>query len=363
MAGLTAPAASHPRVWEWLTPSKFLARRPWSRHGPRHSGKVREACCHGLLTRCPTWCALPEAAPLELGARRVPSRRSLSCECAVRMATSAGQVARAVEALARARTTKRTISRSWVALGFWTDQRTRTRTARVPPSTFPSSRLLLTRQHFMTLEWEMWRPNVVMSPLSFVSGGSVKQYLGRVSLHFIKESWAVREGGGLGAFFYRFLTEANAIARAHVKALGGNVLLSYRLTPRESGGKVYKNQAYNVVSLSGDAALVEWVPVTACESTATFMVVLLVCSIQRPLLSLSPHTHSLSRHVLCTSHCLSYSHRAAHQLLVGTVQPQIQSWSPSCCRVESSRARAVEAWQHSIAQHAMATQASSRPAV
>lgn len=80
--------------------------------------------------------------------------------------------------------------------------------------------------------------------------------MGRVNLHFIKESWAVREGGGLGAYLQRFTMEANSIASAYVLALGGNTLLSYRLTPRESGGKIYKNQVYNVVSLSGDAALI-----------------------------------------------------------------------------------------------------------
>lgn len=36
--------------------------------------------------------------------------------------------------------------------------------------------------------------------------------------------------------------QVHAVIRAHVAALGGNALLSYRLLPQESGGKIYKNQ-------------------------------------------------------------------------------------------------------------------------
>ena len=36
--------------------------------------------------------------------------------------------------------------------------------------------------------------------------------------------------------------QVHAVIRANVAALGGNALLSYRLLPQETGGKVYKNQ-------------------------------------------------------------------------------------------------------------------------
>jgi len=56
--------------------------------------------------------------------------------------------------------------------------------------------------------------------------------LGPVLLHFLKDAFSVRGGvvgGGMGSFYYLLMSEASAVARAHVAALGGNALLFYRL--------------------------------------------------------------------------------------------------------------------------------------
>ncbi|CAM9828810.1 unnamed protein product, partial [Phaeothamnion confervicola] len=99
---------------------------------------------------------------------------------------------------------------------------------------------------------------VEMTPLGRVPGTRVARYLGSVSLHFIKESWsAAAGGGGVAGFFQVFMTEVNAVVRAHVAALGGNAMLSYRLRPQESGGKTSKNVLYNMITVSGDAAVIE----------------------------------------------------------------------------------------------------------
>ncbi len=58
-------------------------------------------------------------------------------------------------------------------------------------------------------------------------GGRIKRFCGRLNIHFIRESAAVRQAGGFVSFMQALFAEANAVARAHVLTLGGNGLLGY----------------------------------------------------------------------------------------------------------------------------------------
>jgi uncharacterized protein YbjQ (UPF0145 family) len=66
----------------------------------------------------------------------------------------------------------------------------------------------------------------------------------------------VRQDGGLASFFMTMIAEVDTVVRSHVLSLGGNALVMYRLTPRDSGS-ISGNQAYHMVSVSGDAVEVE----------------------------------------------------------------------------------------------------------
>ncbi|KAI9007389.1 hypothetical protein BC832DRAFT_610651 [Gaertneriomyces semiglobifer] len=96
---------------------------------------------------------------------------------------------------------------------------------------------------------------VEVTPLWYVPSTRVDRFLGRISLHFVKEAGMVFETAsgmsGMGGFTHTFLVELYAVLRAHAAALGGNALVAFTIDQvviQES----LKNQAYALVSVSGD---------------------------------------------------------------------------------------------------------------
>lgn len=99
---------------------------------------------------------------------------------------------------------------------------------------------------------------VIITPLLRIPNTRIRRYLGPLQLHFLKDSWSVRGDGSLGSFVYSLLSEVNALARAHVAALGGNALLCYSLVPQEAGGRVSRSQGFTMYTITGDAVLLEF---------------------------------------------------------------------------------------------------------
>ncbi|KAG0199152.1 hypothetical protein BGX28_007528 [Mortierella sp. GBA30] len=107
------------------------------------------------------------------------------------------------------------------------------------------------------------RPFIEMTPLSFIPGRTPTRYLGKLSLHFVKETHILHDttvSSGMGGFVHVFLMEIQAVARSHVAALGGDAIVGLRVDESFFQESV-KNQGYALISISGD--------VVGCALTAS----------------------------------------------------------------------------------------------
>ncbi|KFM57896.1 hypothetical protein X975_24912, partial [Stegodyphus mimosarum] len=83
---------------------------------------------------------------------------------------------------------------------------------------------------------------VDITPLSYIPGKKIEQYLGDLDFFFIRESSSIRESGGLNGFIQSFVAETLAIVRAHVSALGGNAMVGFHITQCILLHNPHKNQ-------------------------------------------------------------------------------------------------------------------------
>ncbi|KAG8194303.1 hypothetical protein JTE90_004531 [Oedothorax gibbosus] len=98
---------------------------------------------------------------------------------------------------------------------------------------------------------------VDITPLSYIPGKKILQYLGNLDFFFIRESNSIRESGGLNGFIQSFVAETLAIVRAHVSALGGNAMVGFHMTQCILLHNPHKNQGQCLVNVAGDAVLVQ----------------------------------------------------------------------------------------------------------
>lgn len=95
--------------------------------------------------------------------------------------------------------------------------------------------------------------NVEITNLSYVPNCTIENYLGLINLFLIRESTQIKENGGLSGFMHCFISEVLALARAHVLSLGGNALVSYKLTECILLDNPHRNQGQCLINVTGDA--------------------------------------------------------------------------------------------------------------
>lgn len=103
------------------------------------------------------------------------------------------------------------------------------------------------------------RHGVDITPLSYVPGGNIEQYLGNLNFFFIRETTSIREEGGLSGFIHSFVTEVLAIVRSHVTALGGNALVAFFMTECVLNHNLHKNQGQCLINVGGDVVSVSYI--------------------------------------------------------------------------------------------------------
>nr|XP_022914796.1 C2 domain-containing protein 5 isoform X1 [Onthophagus taurus]XP_022914797.1 C2 domain-containing protein 5 isoform X1 [Onthophagus taurus] len=102
------------------------------------------------------------------------------------------------------------------------------------------------------------RHGVDITPLSYVPGGQIERYLGKLNFFFIRETTSIREEGGTSGFIHSFITEILAIVRAHVTALGGNAMVAYFMTECVLNHNPHKNQGQCLINIGGDVVHVSY---------------------------------------------------------------------------------------------------------
>lgn len=91
---------------------------------------------------------------------------------------------------------------------------------------------------------------IFITPLSYVPNHVINNFLGRISLHFVRES-SVQVHDGAGSFTQSFWREIFSLVKSQARAIGGDCVLRFvvdQSTINEDG----KHISYGFISISGD---------------------------------------------------------------------------------------------------------------
>ncbi|KAJ3030028.1 UNVERIFIED_CONTAM: hypothetical protein HDU68_010377 [Siphonaria sp. JEL0065] len=131
------------------------------------------------------------------------------------------------------------------------------------PSTFGGGLISSTKKESMGMTLVQVPRAIEITPLSYVPQSKIEKFLGRVSLHFVKEASILYEvgsvNGGMGGFAHTLLAEFYAVARSYTVALGGNAMISFTVEESMFYESI-KNQGYSLISVSGDVVQVAFSP-------------------------------------------------------------------------------------------------------
>ena len=186
---------------------------------------------------------------------------------------------------------------------------------------------------------------VFLTPLARINGYRVKKYCGLVVLHFIREGSTALEETAINNYSHKFLLEVIAVTKAHVKCIGGNALLSFHLLPQETAEEDV-SKAYSMITISGDAALMEEDSWSVCSTNKSRTEALRLCLSRLRLLSRVVHPVVLvvvlvvvlrvlravrvHRHARRHASLHSWLHSWLHGRLHGTCHLRIHSHGGRC---------------------------------
>ncbi|SBT31779.1 conserved Plasmodium protein, unknown function [Plasmodium ovale wallikeri] len=105
------------------------------------------------------------------------------------------------------------------------------------------------RKHLYDTSFEQKFSSIIITPLNVLPNVIIKKYFGVISLHIVKENINLKK---FDFFYQSLISDILFIAKSHIKAIGANLISSFKITNlylREE-----KSHGYALISVCGDVA-------------------------------------------------------------------------------------------------------------